>query len=418
MWAKLKSALGLKELSLKELCEAIKARPRLAAVIAEGFLARLAFSVITFSLPFYAIALGMSLVEVGVLAALRVVVALVTKPMMGHVAGRFGVKTVYVASIAGRALVALLFLLATTPLALFLVRGLHGLTTAARDPTSALLLMEHADDKRVASTFSWFATAKTIGAALGFPLAGVMLAATGDNFSAVFLFTAAISLVSLALVWAFTTEEAPPRPKEDDAEDNVGSVSRRTTLTSEDWRAYAALALCIALPASMVGGLFPLIVAAQTGLGKAEIGLVYAASTIVLVVLGPWFGWLADHVSRNGVLAIRSVANVLSSGFYMVLPGFWGMTAARAVDDTGKAAFAPAWGAVMREIAAADTKRERARRVAYLDTAENLGEAAGPVIAAALWQHGGIHWLFAARIAAAIAAEAYAIWLLRKRKTS
>lgn len=392
------------------LLSAVRGNPALAAVIAEGFLARLAFSVISFALPFYALALGMSLVEVGVLAALRVMIALMMKPAMGHLAGRIGVKAVYAASIAGRVLIAVLFIFATTPAALFLVRALHGVTTAARDPTSALLLMEHADERRMASAFSWYATAKTVGAALGFPIAGLILGWTSDDYGLVFAFAAAVSLVSLVVVLVFAAEEAPKAEA-----DALGADAQVAEPLARSWIQVAALALLVALPASMVGGLFPLIVSAQTGLGKAEIGFIYAASTVALVVLGPYFGWFADHVSRNAVLAVRSAANVLSSVFYLALPGFWGMTVARVTDDAGKAAFAPAWGSLMAEIARTDDKRQRAARLSYLDTAESVGEALGPVIAAALWQHGGILHLFIARIAIAIAAEVYAIWLLRRR---
>jgi MFS family permease len=91
------------------------------------------------------------------------------------------------------------------------------------------------------------------------------------------------------------------------------------------------------------------------------------------------------------------------------------MTAARITDDAGKAAFAPAWGSLMSELARAGSdKAGRAKRLAYLDTAESVGEAIGPVLAGALWQHGGLIWLFAVRIAIAIAAETYAVWLLRR----
>ncbi|MGQ0672689.1 MAG: MFS transporter [Hyphomicrobium sp.] len=388
-------------------------QPGLAVVIAEGFLARLAFGVISFSLPFYALALGMSYAEVGVLAALRVAVALAMKPVMGHAADRFGVKTIYLASIAGRVLIAVLFIFATTPLALFLVRGLHGVTTAARDPTSALLLMEHADDKRIASAFSWYATAKVAGAALGFPLAGLLLAATGDDYPLVFLLAAAVSAVALVLVWRFAAEERAETPSEGPTDALASDEAPPQGLNASDWSRYALLALAVALPASMVSGLLPLIVAEQTGLGKAEIGFMYAISTGVVILLGPLLGWFADHVSRAAVLALRSLANILSSILYLVLPGFWGMTAARVVDDAGKAAFQPAWGSVMSEIARADDRRTRGRRLAYMDTAESIGEALGPALAGALWQFGGLHWLFLARIAIAIGAELYAVRVLR-----
>lgn len=393
----------------------LRRNPGLVAVIAEGFLARLAFSVISFTLPFYALALGMSLVEVGVLTALRVAIALLMKPVMGHIAASVGVKRVYLASIVGRTVVALLFLLATTPLGLFLVRALHGLTTAARDPTSAFLVMEHSDERYAARAFSWYTTAKTTGAALGFPLAGILLTATNDAYWIVFVFAAAISALSLLSSILYIREHAP-EPETAEPSTTASETPLTTpTKPAEHWGRYATLALLVALPATMVSGLFPLIVAEQTDLDKAEIALVYTASTLVLIVVGPWFGWFADHVSRSSVLAVRSVANILSSIVYAAGSGFWSMSAARMLDDAGKAAFSPAWGSVMRQITKDGDKRDRARRLSYLDTAESIGEAMGPVLASALWQYGGILWLFAVRIVIAIAAEIYAYRLLRTK---
>ena len=46
----------------------MRTHPGLAVIIVEAFLARLGFSVITFALPFYALSLGMSLGETGLLA--------------------------------------------------------------------------------------------------------------------------------------------------------------------------------------------------------------------------------------------------------------------------------------------------------------------------------------------------------------
>ena len=148
----------------------------------------------------------------------------------------------------------------------------------------------------------------------------------------------------------------------------------------------------MAIPASMVQSLFPLIVAERTGLGKAEIGLIYTMSMGVVVIAGPLLGWVSDMISRRLVFAVRSVASVLSSVLYCVLPGFWGMTASRMVDDIGKAAFKPAWGSVMSDVTRNAGKLRRGRLVSYLDTAESLGEAIGPILAGVIWQNGGLLW--------------------------
>ena len=385
---------------------------RLLVVIAEAFLARLGFSVITFALPFYALSLGLNLGETGLLIAFRIISAIAFKPVMGIASDRFGSRTVYVWSIAGRCLVALLFTLTYEPWHLFAVRALQGVTSAAREPASALLLIENADQARVASTFSWYASSRSIGIAMGYPLAGLMLALSGDNYPLVFLFTAATSALAFVMVWRLTADDAPAAGATQTTD--ADPVSPTPPLAVADWLPYAALALAMAVPAGMVQSLFPLIVAARTGLGKIEIGVIYTVSMAVVVVAGPLLGFAADTISRRLVLAIRSLASILSSVLYCVLPGFWGMTGARMVDDIGRAAYQPAWGSVMGEVSRGTDPRRRGRLVAYLDTAESIGEAAGPILAGVLWQYGTIYWLFGVRIALSVVAEILAVRTLRR----
>ena len=388
-----------------EALERMRAQPSLAVVIAEAFLARLGFSVITFALPFYALSLGMSLGETGLLISLRIMTSVLLKPVMGLAADRYGIKNVYVASIGGRGIIALLFMLATEPWHLFLVRALQGITSAAREPTSAVMLMQNADPNRMAATFSWYATSRSIGIGMGYPLAGALLAWTGDNYPLVFLFTAATAAIAFVLVWSFAADAAAVPSARDGMADEPGLAPG----SAEDWLSFAALALLMAIPASMVQSLFPLIVAERTGLGKAEIGIIYTLSMGVVIVAGPLLGWVSDTISRRFVFAVRSVASVLSSVLYCVLPGLSGMTAARMVDDVGSAAFKPAWGSVMGDVARYAGKQRRGRIVSYLDTAESLGEAIGPILAGLIWQNSGILWLFGARIALTLVAEIQAI---------
>ncbi len=73
-------------------------------------------------------------------------------------------------------------------------------------------------------------------------------------------------------------------------------------------------------------------------------------------------------------------------------PTFIGIAAARTVDDTGKAAFRPAWASAIT-----------------LDAMQEIGEIAGPALAGILWQTGGVFLLFGVRIAIAIIPEISAI---------
>ena len=82
--------------------------------------------------------------------------------------------------------------------------------------------------------------------------------------------------------------------------------------------------------------------------------------------------------------------------------------AARAVDDSGKAAFRPAWAKSAAAIAAVDPA-QKGQRLGALDTAQGIGEVAGPLLAGLLWQTGGVGLLFAVRIGIAAVAEVAAL---------
>ncbi len=396
---------------LRAILTTLTRNPSLSAVVSEGFFARLGFGVITFALPFYALSLGMSITEIGLLASLRLVAAIAVKPLMGWAADRYGKKQVYVWSIAGRCVVGMLFALATTPWALFVVRGLHGVTTAARDPSSSILIAEHADENKMASAFSWYVTAKEIGSALGYLIAGVLLTLTHDHYTTVFLFSVLTSVAALVIVVRYVRNEREPVP----VKPNEAAVPDPDLSPNRAWTEYAFLAVMITLTGSMISNLFPIIASQHAGLNKAQISVIFTFSTLAVVFAGPFLGWFADNISRNIVLSLRSVANTLSSVLYMYLPGFAGLTAARLVDDVGKAGFRPAWGSLIAEISALYGKKRRGRVIGYMDTAYSLGEAIGPVLAGLLWDSYGIFWMFAARFGLSLATEIYAVWLMRFR---
>src|SRR5207249_10583872 len=79
----------------------------LLAIVAEGFLSRLSFGLISFALPLYAYRLGMKLSEIGILSSINLVVAMAVKPLMGAMAERFGVRRSFTAGTSLRSAVSL-----------------------------------------------------------------------------------------------------------------------------------------------------------------------------------------------------------------------------------------------------------------------------------------------------------------------
>jgi MFS family permease len=379
----------------------------LAAIVAEGFFSRLSFGLISFALPLYAYQeLGLSLTAIGFLASLNLGVAIVLKPFMGSLADRVGMKPSFTVAIALRSVVSLLLVFATLPWQLFAIRGVHGVSIALRDPSASVLIAEQGGKNAVASAFAWYQTAKSLAGTLGKAGAGVLLALTASSFSTVFVVAFLLSALPVLVVARFVREQQP----HDRAAADVARQAEETadaTMPGPRTLPFAGVGFLISGTAYMLANLFPILAVEYAGLSTAQAGLVYLIAPVVILT-GPVFGWLSDNVSRKLVLSVRSVANVASSVLYLVAPNLVGVAVARAVDDLGKAAFRPAWGALMAHVAAYDRGR-RARAMGSMSAGEDAGEFAAPIVAGFLWSTWGVPVLLAVRIALAVVTELYTL---------
>lgn len=374
------------------------------AIVAEGFLSRLSFGLVSLALPLYALHLGMSLSEVGLLVSANVLVQLVAKPAMAPLSDRFGHRRTLIVAIAGRSLVCLLFVFAVVPWQLFAVRLLYGLTQALRDPPLNAVIADAGGSKQVASMFSWYHTAKNVAASLGRAGAGLMLAlgpsAGNRDYQRVFLVAFVLSLLPLGVVVRFLR----PAVRDHAPSGVIGASARGGSRVLR----FTILGFLFGTTAGMLN-LFPAIATVYFKLGPAQIGLIMLGSSVVVILAGPVFGWLADHGSRTLVLMIRGFANIASSLMYLAFPSFLGVGAAKLVDDTGKAAFRPAWGSVMAEVAREQPHR-RARVMAFIDVGEDAGDAAGPILAGWLLVLGGLPLMLGVRCGLAAVTEVWTWW--------
>lgn len=396
----------------------------LVTLAAEGFLTRLGFGMINFTLPLYAISIGMSVLDVGLLGAVRSVSVIAIKPLMGRLAVRVGTKPVYLVAIGGRVLTSGLFAITWSPLQLFLVRSIHGASVAARDPVAMTLLADHAQEGRLARSFAWYTTAKDVGGALGYSAAGFALALSGSNYRIPFLVAMATSaaawvLVARVLPAGRRATGTPPSTSEITVESDDGELegataevegpetAPTTAAPSGRKRSIRRLALfggLVAGTAQMLYGMFPIIATQYAHLSEAEAGMILTGSAVVLVVGGPSFAWLSDRYGRRLALMVRTMANAASSLVFLFAPTLAGVAVGRFLDDAGKAAFRPTWGALVTEV---HGQSRSAATVADLDTAYSVGEAAGPLVAGWLWATFGLAAMLLARVGLALMTELY-----------
>ncbi|HKN37234.1 MAG TPA: MFS transporter [Terriglobales bacterium] len=390
----------------------------LIAIVGEGLLSRLSFGLISFSLPLYARHLGLSLTEVGVLAALNSAVAVGLKPVMGWAADRVGLKRTYLAAISLRSLVSLSLGFASLPWELFAIRSVHGLSMSLRDPSANALIAEHGGEKSVASAYAWYQTARSVASSVSKAVAGILLTVTAANYPLVFFIAFALSVLPLLVVARYVKENSDTTSANDSREPShvapaqESEIPARTTQVRPKVLPFVGLGFLIASTAEMLNGLFPVLATEYAGLSKAQAGIVYTVSTLATIFSGPLFGWVSDNVSRKLVLAVRAAANTLSSILYVVNPSFGGVAVAKTADDMGKAAFRPAWGALMAEISGFD-KRNRARTMSWMSMGEDAGGVLSPILAGFLWGTWGIAALMGVRVLLAITTEVYAFLVAR-----
>lgn len=337
-------------------------RAAMATVISEGFLGRLTFGMVSFALPLYALKLGLSVAEIGILISLRTVIGLGLKPVAGWASDHVGVRAVYLAGTFARVLAAVMLFFAGSFLGLTLVRFMQAASAAGRDVASLGAIARDAEG-RVGTVYSWYASAKHVGGVAGAGLAGITIAASGNEFGGVWTVVLVLSVLPTAVVWfglrEVRDEGASDQPvvlTEDRIEDpetppvRVGRAKEFFVLLRE-LSGPASVGMLIAASAYMVHGLFPILATEYAGLSSAQAGLIYSLSAAVFLIAGPSFGWISDRYGRLFAIGWRSAANIGSSLLYIAFPTFVGIAAARSVDDTGKAAFRPAWASAVAEIA-------------------------------------------------------------------
>lgn len=382
-------------------------RGALLAIVAEGFLSRLAFGIVGFALPLYAFhKMHLDFAQIGLLVSVSAVVGMLLKPLTGWLADRRGLKRSLSVAIAIRSLLCLGYAFAFAPWQLYGIRGGHGVADSLRDPAVNALIAELGGKKAIASSFAWYQTAKTFAGSVGKGAAGFALTATGDRYAVIFGAAFVISALPLGVVAAFvrepdrTSAREPRSRPEPEPEPAAEAVRRPGTLR------FAFLGCLISGSSSMLGVLFPILATEYAGLSTAQAGALFLA-TPFLAFTGPAFGWLADHVDHRFVLSLRSVANTLSSILFLVSPSFLGFFVGKSLDDLGKAAFRPAWGAMMAHVSSFD-RRSRARVMGVISMGEDAGDIVAPIVAGLLWSWQGATALLIGRFGVAVVAEVYA----------
>src|SRR5262249_35014048 len=224
----------------------------------------------------------------------------------------------------------------------------------------------------------------------------------------IFLVSTAFSLGSLLLVQFFIKEKKKEKKEKSNAPTGIlDAPSQQPNV----W-AFSLLGMALTAPAYMVTGEFFTILAVKLEVTTGALGWIkILAETVTPLLFGPFFGWLADRIGAGKVIALRSLANLLTSALFWITPWFAGtallglmMGIARGVDEMGKAAFKPTWGAIAAKVSSFNLAK-RSKTMGILEGGVDASDLAFPVIAGLMLQYLSLGPLMLARGVLALAAE-------------
>ncbi len=236
----------------------------------------------------------------------------------------------------------------------------------------------------------------------------------------IFIVSTILSFASLILVAIFIKEKKKEKKK--DTKEKPGAIVGSPQQQPNVW-SFALLGMALTAPAYMVTGEFFIILAVKLEVTPGALGWIkILAETVTPLLFGPFFGWLADRIGTGKVIALRSLTNLVTSALFWTVPWFAGtallglmMGVARAIDEIGKAAFKPTWGAISAKVSSSNLSN-RSRTMGILEGGVDASDLAFPVIAGVMLQYLSLGPLMLMRGALAVIAEVYGYLLMKKYK--
>jgi len=348
---------------------------------------------------------GASQAALGVaLAAYAVPIALLSLPL-GRAADRIGRRLLLAGGLAVVAAGSVLIAVSESLALLITARAVQGIGSAAGWIAALALVSDSAAPERRGQTLGFAFAATSAGSIAGPGLGGV--AADVISFEAPFLICAGVAAALLVASLTLLPREPPRR-----APALPALATIRRTMRAPVGRWAAAIVLASALTLGVVEVVAPLDLNARLGLSSAAIGVLFAASIAVDVVLSPLGGRWGDRRGRLLPALLGLATTALSTLLLAVLPGAGGATVALIVYGAG---FSLSFAAATPWLDEAFGESERGLAYGVQSLLYAGGYAIGPIAGGLLLNVGGAGLAYGLT-AGALAAGTVALFLAARAR--
>jgi MFS family permease len=327
-------------------------------------------------LPLFAVHLGATASEVGIIAAVSTLAGIAFSIPAGMLSDRFGRKTMLIAAGVVFASAPAMYLFTTGIWPLAVIRFYHGLATAIFMPV-AMAYVSDLHEESKGEKLGWFSTATLLGRFMA-PLTGGALLGylgSGDNlgFAAIY----SVCLVGGVLALGVFAKMPPavgtpqtPKSWKDQREGLIQLVSSGPLL---------AIGMVEAAVLFMYGTIevFLPLYGLSHGIGALAIGVCLAAQVITLAATKPVMGRLSDRHGRFGQIVWGALLGVAAAAFMAASASFVLLLALSILIGLSLSIVTSATSAAVADISRCDT---RGSAMGVFGTIMDVGHSAGPLV--------------------------------------
>ncbi len=155
-------------------------------------------------------------------------------------------------------------------------------------------------------------------------------------------------------------------------------------------------------------------IAADLGVGSAEVGLTMTVYLVTVATFIPVGGWLAGRFGPRRVFCTSVVVFTLASVLCAASGSLAALVAARALQGLGGALMVPVGQLVVLR---ATDRRDLLRTIAWLTWPALLAPVLAPLLGGLLTSWASWHWIFLLNVPVGAAALVAALWLVRDTTT-
>jgi DHA1 family multidrug resistance protein-like MFS transporter len=348
--------------------------PALAVLATISFVSSLGISIMLPLLPLYALSLGASPLQLGLMTSGFAVANGIAQFASGFLMDRYGARRFIVAGIGTYAAANVLIATAPTAIALIGYRFVAGLGGGVNMVATRLYIAQTAEQASLAFFNSIISAANSAGSVLG-PGFGGLVAAGGDLRAPFFIVAGTSALAFVAALFL-------PRPKARAHDTGASAMAGGRVWNRTVFILLAGNLLLLIGFGGWVTSYAP-FVTTRLGWSTFDVGIIFTIFGIGDITLGPWLGHLADRTGRRRMAVLASFP-IFLFGFIVFFglpkPFFYAISF-----FTGAAltAYNASWFALLTNAVPA---ARRGRVFGVVSAVAQTGTVIGALGATAIWQ--------------------------------